>query len=75
MVQALISKGYPCFKAMSLTPLFAIYGQPGVPMDFLLLTLFHALFVIPFHIVLFRWRAQSGYTSYYAKDYYVVKDA
>ncbi len=75
MIQARISKGSPLLKAMSLTPLFAIYGQPGVPMDFMLLTLFHALFVIPFHIVLFRWRAKSGYTSFYAKDYYVVKDA
>ena len=72
MLQALVSTGSPYLKAMSLTPLFAIYGQPGVPMDFFLLTFFHALFVIPFHIVLFRWRANSGYTSFYAKDYYVL---
>ena len=50
--------------------LFAMYGQPGIPWDFFLLTFFHALFVIPVHIVLFRWRAKDGYSSFYAKDIY-----
>lgn len=55
-------------ESMHLSPLFAMYGQPGIPWDFYLLTFFHALFAIPVHIVLFRWRAKEGYTSYYAKD-------
>tara|TARA_B100001250_G_scaffold405800_1_gene423840 strand:- start:628 stop:807 length:180 start_codon:yes stop_codon:yes gene_type:complete len=53
---------------------FAIYGQPGVPMDFLLLTFFHALIAIPVHVIVFRARAKDGYTSFYSKDGYVVKD-
>ncbi len=55
--------------------LFAIYGQPGVPMDFLLLTLFHALVAIPVHIIVFRARAKSNYTSLFSKDGYTIKDA
>ena len=63
-------------EEMLLSNFFAMYGQPGVPWDFYLLTFFHALFVIPVHIVLFRWRAQEGFTSFYAKDIQkaVVKD-
>ena len=62
--------------SMHLSTLFAMYGQPGIPWDFYLLTFFHALFAIPVHIVLFRWRAKDGYTSFYAKDSRkaVVKD-
>ena len=59
---------------MHLSPLFAFYGQAGVPWDFYLLTFFHALLVIPVHIILFRWRAKDGYNSFYAKDVYVAKD-
>ena len=53
--------------------LFAIYGQPGVPMDFQLLTLFHALIAIPVHIIVFRARSRDGYKSLFSKAAYTVK--
>ncbi len=59
---------------MSQLSLFAMYGQPGVPMDFLLLTFFHALAAIPVHLIVLRARRTSGYSSYFSKDGYVVKD-
>ncbi len=54
---------------------FAIYGQPGVPQDFLLLTFFHALVAIPVHIIVLRARKTSNYTSLFSKQGYTVKDA
>ncbi len=60
---------------MHLSPLFAIYGQPGVPMDFWLLTFFHALVAIPVHIIVIRARSKSGYTSLFSKDGYAIKDS
>ena len=60
---------------MYLHNIFAMYGQPGIPGDFLLLTFFHALVAIPVHILVLRYRAKTGYKSLFAKDRYVVKDA
>ncbi|ABX08573.1 hypothetical protein [Prochlorococcus marinus] len=59
---------------MHLSTLFAMYGQTGVPMDFLLLTFFHALVAIPVHIIIIRARATDGYTSFYSKEGYALKD-
>ena len=61
-------------ESMHLPSFFAIYGQPGVPMDFWLLTLFHVLVAVPVHIIVFRARSTDGYTSLFSKDGYVVKD-
>ncbi len=57
---------------MSLAPLFAIYGQPGVPLDFWLLTVAHAVIGIPLVITIMRARSVSGYTSFYSKEGYPV---
>ena len=59
---------------MFLSPLFAMYGQPGIPMDFILLTFFHAVAAIPVHIIIVRARSTDGYTSFYSKEGYSVKD-
>ncbi len=55
--------------------LFAMYGQPGIPMDFMLLTFFHFVVALPVHIIILRARAKSGYTSFYSKAGYDIKDA
>ncbi len=53
---------------------FSFYGHPGVPMDFWLLTFFHALVAIPVHIIVLRARSKTSYTSFYSKEGYVIKD-
>ena len=61
---------------MVLSPLFAMLGKPGViPMDFFLLTFFHAVIAIPVHIIVIRARAKSGYRSLFSKDGYTIKNA
>ena len=60
---------------MFLSNLFAMYGQPGVPMDFWLLTFFHAVVAFPVHVIVFRARSKTGYKSFYSKEGYVTKDA
>ena len=55
---------------MSLQPLFGIYGQQGVPMDFLLLNLAHVLIGVPLVVNIMRARSATGYTSLYSKDGY-----
>ena len=62
------------FEPLHSLNLFAMYGQPGIPMDFFLLTFFHALAAIPVHIIILRARAKDGYTSLYSKEAYVVKN-
>ncbi len=57
---------------MPLTQLFGIYGQPGVPLDFWLITVVHALIGIPLVVTIFRARASTGYTSFYSKEGYPV---
>ena len=60
---------------MLTSTLFAIYGQPGVPMDFWLLTIAHAVIGGPLVINILRARSMSGYTSLYSKAGYEVKSA
>jgi len=58
------------------TPLLAMFGKPGViPMDFFLLTFFHAVVAIPVHIIVYRARAKSGYRSLFSKEGYTIKNA
>ena len=63
------SKGCPD-QSMFISHLFGIYGQPGVPMDFWLLTFFHAVVAIPVHIIILRARSRDGYTSLFSKEGY-----
>ncbi len=53
---------------------FAIYGQPGIPLDFQLLTFFHALIAIPVHLIVLRARAKDAYYSFFSKEGYTIKN-